>query len=395
MQSTPDPVTVLVIDDEKGIRDGSKRIIERMGYNTLTAESGEAGLDILGRADASVVLLDLKMPGIDGMEVLKRIQAMDRDILVIIITGFATIETAIEAMKRGAYDFIPKPFEPDQLRIVVNRAMDKLSLKRAAEKLENERRRTLADLGTERTRIHTIIDSLPNGIVVTNADGKVVLMNPAFGRLMDLPPDCASGEPVSAYIKEEGLCKLIVDISSGRHVDFDDIPAYEFSLGGERFFMARGRPVLGERKECLGAVVTIVDITNMKVLDRLKSEFVAKVSHELRSPLSTIHEQLALVLNDLMGQLSASDEHLLSRAKEKTQGLISTIGDLLDLSRIESGNICQELKPIQLEELLDNIVDFWARGHVPKIRSWCWSIRKRPCRPSRPTPWPLRVFSET
>jgi two-component system, OmpR family, phosphate regulon sensor histidine kinase PhoR len=141
-------------------------------------------------------------------------------------------------------------------------------------------------------------------------------------------------------------------------VDFDDIPSYEFSVGGERFIMARGRPVLGERKECLGAVVTFMDITNLKVLDRLKSEFVAKVSHELRSPLSTIHEQLALVLNDLMGQLSESEEHLLSRAKEKTQGLISTIGDLLDLSRIEAGTTCQEPKPILLEDLLGNIVDF-------------------------------------
>ena len=149
-----------------------------------------------------------------------------------------------------------------------------------------------------------------------------------------------------------------MEISNGCHVDFDDIPAYEFSIGDDRFLMARGRPVLGERKECLGAVVTVIDITNMKVLDRLKSEFVAKVSHELRSPLSTIHEQLALVLNDLMGQLSESDEHLLSRAKEKTQGLISTIGDLLDLSRIESGSTCQEPKPVQLENLLSNIVDF-------------------------------------
>jgi signal transduction histidine kinase len=85
---------------------------------------------------------------------------------------------------------------------------------------------------------------------------------------------------------------------------------------------------------------------------------VAKVSHELRSPLSTIHEQLALVIQDLMGQLSESEEHLLSRAKEKTQGLISTIGDLLDLSRIESGCTQQEPKPVQLEELLGNIVDF-------------------------------------
>ena len=142
----------------------------------------------------------------------------------------------------------------------------------------------------------------------------------------------------------------------------------------------RGQPVLGERGECLGAVVNLVDITAMKVLDRLKSEFVAKVSHELRSPLSTIHEQLALVLNDLMGQLSESEEHLLSRAKEKTQGLISTIGDLLDLSRIESGNTCQEPKPVQLEDLLSNIVDFL--GTRARTKRQTLSLE----RPSNPLP---------
>jgi signal transduction histidine kinase/FixJ family two-component response regulator len=358
MQSKPDPVTVLVVDDEKGIRDGSQRIISRMGCHALTAKNGKEGLGVIETNDVAIVLLDLKMPGIDGMEVLRRIQAMERDILVIIITGFATIETAIEAMKQGAYDFIPKPFEPDQLRIVVNRAKEKIWLKDETRKLESERRRTLADLGTEKSRIHTIIDSIPNGIVVTNAEGRVVLMNPAFRRLMGVDASIDTGEPIFRYLQDEGLCNLIIEISRGRHVDFDDIPTYEFSVGDDRFFMARGRPVLGERNACLGAAVTIVDITNMKVLDRLKSEFVAKVSHELRSPLSTIHEQLALVINDLMGQLSESDEHLLSRAKEKTQGLISTIGDLLDLSRIESGSTCQEPKPIQLEDLLGNIVDF-------------------------------------
>jgi len=156
MQSTHDPLTVLVIDDEKGIRDGSERIINRMGCKALKAENGESGLEIIKRSDVAILLLDLKMPGIDGMEVLKRVQALERDILVIVITGFATIETAIEAMKRGAYDFVPKPFEPDQLRIVINRAQEKIWLKEEAAKLASERRRTLADLGTEKSRIHTI-----------------------------------------------------------------------------------------------------------------------------------------------------------------------------------------------------------------------------------------------
>jgi signal transduction histidine kinase len=114
--------------------------------------------------------------------------------------------------------------------------------------------------------------------------------------------------------------------------------------------------VLGERKECLGAIVTFLDITSLKVLDRLKSEFVAKVSHELRSPLSTIHEQLAMVIGELVG--TDPQQHLLTRAKEKTQALITLIGDLLDLSRIEEGLICREPKPVRLEELLKNIVDF-------------------------------------
>jgi signal transduction histidine kinase len=122
--------------------------------------------------------------------------------------------------------------------------------------------------------------------------------------------------------------------------------------------MARGHPVIGDKGECLGAVVTVVDISSLKLLDQLKSEFVAKVSHELRSPLSTIHEQLALVIRDMVDESSKQDQHILTRAKEKTQGLISLIGDLLDLSRIEEGLICNAPQETSLPELLTSIVDF-------------------------------------
>ena len=93
-------------------------------------------------------------------------------------------------------------------------------------------------------------------------------------------------------------------------------------------------------------------------MDRLKSEFVSKVSHELRSPLSTIHEQLATVIGDLVDRAPPQDQHILTRAKEKTKGLISLINDLLDMSRIDEGLICREPRPVVLEELLRGIVDF-------------------------------------
>jgi len=164
VENRTDAIRVLVIDDEQDIRDGSERILTRIGLQVFKAPRGDEGLKILETKGASIVLLDLKMPGMDGIEVLERIRKMDESILVIVITGYATVETAIEAMKLGAYDFISKPFEPDQLRIVVNRAWEKIRLTREAEKLALEKRRTLADLDTEKSRIHTIIENLPNGI---------------------------------------------------------------------------------------------------------------------------------------------------------------------------------------------------------------------------------------
>ena len=353
-----DAITILVVDDERDIRDGSERILSKMGCQVLKADRGDTGLQMLEENPVAIVLLDMKMPGIDGMEVLKVIREKYPQILVVVITGFATVETAIEAMKEGAYDFIPKPFEPDQLRIVVNRAWEKLRLSAEAHRLADERQRTLADLDTEKSRVRTILESLPSGTAVTNNDGQVVLMNPAFRRHLGIAPDVPLGQMIGEYVEDEGLNTLVLDISRGRHVDFDDIPVYEFSRPNQKYFMAAARPVLGDRNACLGAVISITDISTMKSLDQLKSEFVAKVSHELRSPLSTIHEQLAVVINDIVEVAPESNHQILSRAKEKTFGLISLISDLLDLSRIEEGAICRDIRSLTVTDLLTNIVDF-------------------------------------
>jgi signal transduction histidine kinase len=135
---------------------------------------------------------------------------------------------------------------------------------------------------------------------------------------------------------------------------------YEFSLSEERYVLARARPIEGEDGECMGAVVTLSDISAIKVFDRLKTEFVANVSHELRSPLSVIHEQLAMVLkaNDL--DTSDASQYILGRAKEKTKSLITMIADLLDISKIETGNKSQVLVKIYLDDMIGKIVEFLA-----------------------------------
>ncbi|RKY03416.1 MAG: hybrid sensor histidine kinase/response regulator, partial [Spirochaetes bacterium] len=111
-------IKLLVIDDEQIIRDGCTRILSKEGYDVTTAEGGEQGLEIIHKQRPDIVLLDMKMPGISGLEVLGRINQLKIDVTVIVITGYATVETAVDAMKEGAYDFISKPFNPDQLRLV-------------------------------------------------------------------------------------------------------------------------------------------------------------------------------------------------------------------------------------------------------------------------------------
>ena len=376
-----DPGKIIVIDDEQNLREGAERILSRMDFTVFLSPTGDEGLELIDKEPIGIVLLDMKMPGMPGMEVLKKIMDMKRGIIVIVITGYATVETAIEAMKIGAYDFIPKPYEPDQLRIIVKRAKDTLELKRKAEYLVEKQKRTLADLHTEKSRISTIIDSLPNGVLVTDNKGVAVLINPAFYQQLNIDPDIGIGKTIDRYIDDKDLIDLVMDISRGKYIDYNDISSHELNINDEKFFLTKCRPVLGERHECLGTVMNIVDISTIKALDNLKSEFMAKVSHELRSPLSTIHEQLAMVVKSMSHEMDEDDQYMLARAKEKTLGLISTVGDLLDLSRIEAEIAEKELLPIQIDDLLKNIVDFLSTRAETKKQKIHLEISDNPLPP--------------
>ena len=353
-------VNILVIDDEQDIREGCERILSRMECEVVTASDGTKGLETLATQDINIVLSDIKMPGISGLEVLSTISEKYKSVMVIMITGFSTVETAIEAMKKGAYDFISKPFSPDQLRIVVKRAIEKLRLTQEAQALKLEQQKNLADLETEQSRTRAIIETLPNGVLVTNMLDKIVLMNPVARQYLGLPQDKGIGEKIQDCIEDKGFCDYIKIVSGCKPVSHDGVvvKSYELALSDERYILVLGKPITVEDGECLGTVINLSDITAMKVFDRLKSEFVSKVSHELRSPLSVIHEQLAMVMKGNILEESDDQQYILGRAKDKTSNLISLIGDLLDLSKIEAGTTGKEPEKIQLADFIEKIVDF-------------------------------------
>jgi two-component system response regulator HydG len=119
---------ILVVDDDKTMRDACHQILTRQGFQVEQASSARQGLGLLERSSFDVILLDLVMPDLDGLETLKKIKSVDNDCEVIIITGYGSIPTAVEAMKAGAFHFLSKPFAPDDLRTVLTRALEKRRL---------------------------------------------------------------------------------------------------------------------------------------------------------------------------------------------------------------------------------------------------------------------------
>src|SRR6266545_5848170 len=123
--------SVLVVDDERSMREFLAICLRREGYQVSVAESGGRALEWLAEHPVDVVVTDLKMPGaLDGLGLLRGVRERGLDTEVIVVTAFATPETAIAAMKRGAYDYLTKPFKVDEIKVVVERALEKRALLR-------------------------------------------------------------------------------------------------------------------------------------------------------------------------------------------------------------------------------------------------------------------------
>jgi len=345
---------VLVVDDEAVIREGCQRILSKNGWEVVTAADGSEGLSLAGEdpAGLEVVLLDLKMPGISGMEVLERLLEMDPSLPVVVITGYATVDSAVEAMKKGAYDFIPKPFTPDQLRLVVERAAEKRRLEREAERLRQEAARTLRDVATEKGRVLTIINCMADGVLVTDHEGRVALTNPAATRLLGIGQGGEIlGRPVEEVLPREELQRAVREALEASRETAISQEIQE----GDSLIRAHTAPVRDEEGRVMGTVTVLQDLSYVLELDRMKGEFIAMVSHELRSPVSAIEQSLGAVL--AAEELPGRARHFLERAKERARGLIELINDLLEISRIEAGVAIQRREPLQVDEVVRKAVE--------------------------------------
>ncbi len=350
---------ILVIDDEKVIREGCREVLTLDGFEVVLAENGEQGLRMIEKVHFDVVLLDLMMPGISGFDVLSHIKTLHPDTSIIIITGYATVEHSIEAMKNGAFDFIPKPFSPDQLRLVVFKAIEHTS--------------ALKDISNEKSRIRVLINLIANGVMVTDAEKKLVLANAAFMKIMGFKGDDITGRPFTELFQQEQLQQMVEQALSMPESDITELTE-ELELarngkGATATYVARCRPFRDRIGRNLGTITVLSDVTYLKEINQRQSDFVSMVAHEIRNPMNAVMAQIKVIQDGLAGSVTPKQSQILGRASEKINGLVTLSSELLNLAKRETGLVALERKSFNMTELLKDQVDFHQPGaHAKKIQ---------------------------
>ncbi len=339
---------ILVVDDEPRIRDACQMVLEEMGFEVALAPDGSQGLARIKERHFDIILVDLMMPVLSGFDVLSEVREQHPDTVVIVITGYATVEHSVEAMRKGAFDFIPKPFTPDQLRAVVSKSI--------------KYTRALQDITDTKSRLRVMVNRLMDGVLTTDNEQKIVLANPAFLHMIGYYGEDVLGRRVAEVVQNETLAGMIEQALAMPPDTFTEI-VQELSFTGkdgqeERILSGRCAPFRGRTGLNLGTITVLHDITAIKKMDQMKSDFVSMVSHEIRSPMNSLLMQMKVILDGLAGEVTDKQREILERASGKIHNLTNLVSELLDLARIESGLVTQEKEAIQIGTLLKEQIAF-------------------------------------
>jgi two-component system, NtrC family, sensor histidine kinase KinB len=200
------------------------------------------------------------------------------------------------------------------------------------------------------------IDSFPDPVVVVDPLGSVELANPAARRLLGVVP---AAEPPMPWHPPQPLKSLLGDVltAHGDYLPLTLEQAIPLSDGGqERYFLPRVVAIRAGHDDLIGAAVNLVDVTKFHLLDRLKSDMVSTVSHELKTPLTSVQMAIHLLLEEVVGPLTSKQVELLLAARQDADRILAMINDLLDLTRIEQGRVKLDLQPVSVGEVLREAV---------------------------------------
>lgn len=348
---------ILIVDDEKGLRIGTQRLLEDEGYEVETADCGEEGIRLGKSKEFDIAVIDLRMPDIDGLEVLKEIKNTFPNTICFIATAYASYETAIQSTRLGAFSYIPKPFTPEELIYQVELGIKQRKLILEALKLKQEREEQLLELASEKSRLNTIIKAISDGVLVINKNIELVYFNYAALRFLNIQ-DVKIGQSVVEKLPPE-ISEIIDKIIAKEKILLKTYTTQiEILPNNELIIEAACTPVPNPDGSLAGVVIILSNITQFKKIEQIKSQFVSMVAHELKTPLAAVQGFINIILNDSLGVDREKQKEYLSRSTVRLKSLTDLVNDLLDISRMELKTKQREIEDVDITETLKSTLQF-------------------------------------
>jgi signal transduction histidine kinase/CheY-like chemotaxis protein len=413
----PGPARVLIVDDEPSVVEVFQEFLASQGYTLTLASSGEEAVRRLPELRPDVILTDLNLPGLSGLEVMRAAKSVDPEVCVVVVTGYASASTAIDALRQGAYDYVTKPFDLDDVFQIVERGVANRRLKVLNRELleelrqkneilrrhEHELRERVRVATSQMTSLYEVgkeisadLDLERRLAVICNRAATICAARGALVYLREAETDAyyaaaayevalTPGDPgVPAFVSGQGFPGRSVSEQVAMR---DPGPAEGGTLampgvaGACRNALAvplvdenqvigllvvtdKGDGFTAEDESFLSlfASQSAIAVRNSqlyehtKSLDRLKSEFVAVVSHEIRTPLTSVKGAVELLADEHYFKNTEQQIKLLTIAHANTERLLVLINDILDFSRLESSSLPMTLELQRLEPIVAQII---------------------------------------
>lgn len=386
---------VLVVDDEEPILELLSDILTEYPYHVDLANTGEEALRRIQSLEYDLVLTDLNLPGIDGLGVLRAAKEKDPDVAVVLLTGNATVSSAIEALRKGAYDFVQKPFHLGDLEGALMRAIERRAFALRERREVEIRRKIVEDAQARQRTLYQIakditeslkLEATLSRIVERSLDlcsarqGLLFLLEETTGQLacwVDRGLD-ATGSERDELVKLLAIPNakaLYLKSSIEETIERIGTPPQQIyvvpmilenqAIGTIAVLSAPGEKMEEDSPDLLPQLAGMASIAIRNVrsyekareLDRLKSDFVAIVSHEVRTPLTSIKGSLEILTDPGYFEFAEPQRNLLTICTTNVERLERLITDILDFSKLESGRLSTSFEEIPPTDFLEGPVN--------------------------------------
>jgi PAS domain S-box-containing protein len=374
-------VRVLVVDDDGAARGALARLLRGDGFATATAPDGDAALAEVRAARPDVVITDLQMPAMDGVELCRRLHAIDRELPVIVMTGASDMESVIESLRAGAEDYLLKPIDYEAALWCVRRAVARRAAKleqeavyrRLNEQLVLSSLREQAHAEAEeghRAQLNGLLANLGEGVIVADPGGGLPLINGAARRILGLGGASAAGALGETDLRDpagqplEEARRPVARALRGE--EFSDYGVVVVRAGGDRRnLVTTGNCVRDERGAVSLAIVVFRDVTELRRLERQREEYLALVSHDLANPLSSVTMGVAMLKRSIAaGRVTPDDAAVVERTERNVTRIRTMLAELTEASSFEAQSVELRRAPCSLRAVVAGAVESMddARG---------------------------------